>query len=69
MIDPVWRLYARALQLAGKTATLLEWDDHIPTFDEVHHEALKANRFIAQPETADLFPDKSMQPLMDTNEH
>jgi len=51
VIDPVWKLYARALQLAGPTATLLEWDDHIPTFDEVHHEALKANRFIQQTET------------------
>lgn len=32
----------------GKTATLLEWDARIPSFDEVHHEALKANRFIGQ---------------------
>ncbi len=31
----------------GPTATLLEWDDNIPTFDEVHAEALKANRFLA----------------------
>jgi uncharacterized protein (UPF0276 family) len=29
----------------GNTATLLEWDDRIPTFDEVHREALKANKF------------------------
>ena len=50
VIDPVWKLYARATQLAGKTATLLEWDDHIPSFNEVHHEALKANRFINQAE-------------------
>ena len=50
VIDPVWQLYARAIQLAGKTATLLEWDDHIPSFNEVHHEALKANRFINQAE-------------------
>jgi uncharacterized protein (UPF0276 family) len=32
-------------------ATLLEWDDKIPSFDEVHHEALKANRFL--PDAAD----------------
>lgn len=50
VIDPVWKLYVRALQCAGKTATLLEWDDHIPAFDEVHHEALKANHFIQQTE-------------------
>jgi uncharacterized protein (UPF0276 family) len=46
VLDPVWRLYRRALQRTGHTATLLEWDDSIPTFDEVHHEALKANRFL-----------------------
>ena len=32
----------------GHTATLLEWDDSIPTFREVHNEALKANRFLAK---------------------
>jgi uncharacterized protein len=48
VIDPVWKLYARAIQLVGPTATLLEWDAHIPSFDEVHHEALKANQFVAQ---------------------
>jgi uncharacterized protein (UPF0276 family) len=46
VIDPVWKLYAHAIRLVGPTATLLEWDAHIPSFDEVHHEALKANRFI-----------------------
>jgi Uncharacterized protein conserved in bacteria len=46
VIDPVWKLYARAVELAGPTPTLLEWDDHIPSFDEVHAEALKANRYL-----------------------
>jgi hypothetical protein len=46
VIDPVWRLYARAIEIAGPTPTLLEWDDNIPSFDEVHGEALKANRFL-----------------------
>jgi len=46
VIDPVWRLYARAVELAGRTPTLLEWDDRIPSFEEVHGEALKANQFI-----------------------
>ena len=46
MIDPVWKLYARAIERVGHTATL-EWDDSIPSFDEVHEEALKANRFLA----------------------
>jgi uncharacterized protein len=52
VIDPVWKLYAHAIQLVGPTATLLEWDAHIPSFDEVHHEALKANQFLAQHTTA-----------------
>ncbi len=46
VIDPVWRLYERAIERCGPTATLLEWDDNIPTFDEVHAEALKANRYL-----------------------
>ena len=53
MLDPVWKMYARAIELAGPTATLLEWDDNIPSFAEVHREALKANRYLtptAQPE-------------------
>jgi uncharacterized protein len=46
VIDPVWDLYARAIERCGPTATLLEWDDNIPSFDEVHTEALKANRYL-----------------------
>jgi uncharacterized protein (UPF0276 family) len=48
VIDPVWQLYARAIELVGPTATLLEWDDRIPSFDEVHGEALKANRYVRE---------------------
>jgi uncharacterized protein (UPF0276 family) len=46
VIDPVWRLYERAIERCGPVATLLEWDDKIPTFGEVHAEALKANRYL-----------------------
>ena len=46
VIDPVWELYARAVERCGPTATLLEWDDRIPSFAEVHAEALKANRYL-----------------------
>jgi uncharacterized protein (UPF0276 family) len=46
VIDPVWRLYERAIERFGPTATLLEWDDNIPTFAEVHAEALKANGYL-----------------------
>ena len=47
VIDPVWKLYSQAIRRVGPTATLLEWDDRIPTFREVHDEALKANRFVS----------------------
>ena len=47
MIDPVWGLYSRSIERIGPTATLLEWDDKIPSFEEVHQEALKANHFLS----------------------
>jgi uncharacterized protein (UPF0276 family) len=46
VLDQVWSLYARAIERCGPTATLLEWDDRIPSFAEVHAEALKADRFL-----------------------
>jgi len=48
VIDPVWQLYARAIELVGPTATLLEWDDRIPSFEEVHAEALKAKKYVPE---------------------
>ncbi|MGE5415132.1 MAG: DUF692 domain-containing protein [Syntrophomonadaceae bacterium] len=42
VIDCVWELYARSIARTGNVATLLEWDADIPSFDEVHAEALKA---------------------------
>jgi uncharacterized protein (UPF0276 family) len=51
VLDPVWKMYAQAIKLCGNTATLLEWDDRIPTFNEVHREALKAAKFLEK-ETA-----------------
>ncbi len=48
VIDPVWKLYEHALRRVGPTATLLEWDAHIPSFEEVHREALKARRFMGE---------------------
>jgi uncharacterized protein (UPF0276 family) len=49
VIDPVWRLYRHAIARVGATATLLEWDDRIPSFEEVHAEARKAERYLPQP--------------------
>ena len=52
VLDPVWRLYDQAVKRCGRVATLLEWDDKIPTFDEVHTEALKANLYLPAPAAA-----------------
>jgi hypothetical protein len=49
VIDPVWKMYEHAIRQVGHTATLLEWDDRIPSFDEVHSEALKAEKYIHAP--------------------
>jgi hypothetical protein len=52
VLDRVWTLYERAIERCGPTATLLEWDDRIPSFDEVHAEALKANKYLKAVSTA-----------------
>jgi len=49
----VWDLYARAIELCGPTPTLLEWDDRIPSFEEVHAEARKAEKYL-QPQEASM---------------
>lgn len=46
VIDPVWALYEKAITRTGHTATLLEWDQHIPSFEEVHAEARKAEKYL-----------------------
>lgn len=42
VIDPVWKLYERAIERCGHVATLLEWDGRIPSFEEVWMEAKKS---------------------------
>ena len=43
--DPVWELYAIASELTGGVSTLIEWDEQLPPFPEVHAEVLKARRY------------------------
>jgi uncharacterized protein len=52
VLDPVWKMYGHAVGRFGRTATLLEWDAHIPSFQEVHAEALKATRYLKEPHVA-----------------
>ena len=52
--DPVWDLYAQAVHRFGPLSTLIEWDDHIPTFERLSAEADRARataRAAAGPQT------------------
>ena len=40
--DPVWDLYAEAVRRFGSVSTLIEWDDHIPTFERLEEESERA---------------------------
>jgi hypothetical protein len=40
--DAVWELYATALRRFGALPTLIEWDDQIPPFEQLHAEAHRA---------------------------
>ncbi len=46
--DEVWELYRLATELTGGVSTLIEWDDRLPPFPEVHAEVLKARDFATQ---------------------
>jgi uncharacterized protein (UPF0276 family) len=37
--DEVWALYKRAIRRCGSTSTLIEWDEDIPSFEELSDEA------------------------------
>lgn len=45
--DPVWALYSKTLSYLGATATLIERDDHFPSFDELLAELFKARSISA----------------------
>ena len=51
VVDPVWRLYEKALALYGPVSTLIEWDADIPEFSGLLREAQKADQ-IYQKSTA-----------------
>jgi uncharacterized protein (UPF0276 family) len=40
--DPVWELYEHALRRFGRVSALVEWDDHIPAFERLEEESLRA---------------------------
>ncbi len=46
VVPEVWELYRLAWQRTDQASTLLEWDGHIPSFEECHAELLKARRYM-----------------------
>jgi uncharacterized protein len=46
--DPVWALYRRAVERFGRVPALVEWDEHIPSFDEVVRESQRARAIEAE---------------------
>jgi uncharacterized protein (UPF0276 family) len=54
--DPVWDLYARAVERFGKVSALVEWDDRIPDFERLEEETQRARlieaRVLGQAATA-----------------
>jgi len=54
VIDRVWELYRRAIGHCGRVSTLLEWDAAIPSFPELHAEALKAKSVLGEPGQAEI---------------
>jgi uncharacterized protein len=46
--DPVWKIYAEAIQRFGAVSTLIEWDDKIPSLSRLIEEADKAKSFLRE---------------------
>jgi len=48
VVDPVWELYKYTLKQSGPRPTLIEWDNNIPAWDVLAHEAKLANIILAK---------------------
>jgi len=46
--EEVWALYAHAVRRFGAVSTLIEWDDHIPPFEELEAHAARARAIIEE---------------------
>lgn len=45
--EPVWALYAYALERVGPVASLIEWDNAVPAYPRLRAEARRAGRALA----------------------
>ena len=50
--DPVWDLFGETWSRVGSRATLIEWDEQIPSFPVVRAEAERARRLVARARAA-----------------
>ena len=41
----VWDLYARTIARLGPRATMIEWDAHVPAFEELEAELARAEQW------------------------
>lgn len=63
VLDEVWDMYKQVHERTGGRSTLLEWDDNIPAFDDLHAEALKARAVVegkplaSKPERSEITAD------------
>jgi uncharacterized protein (UPF0276 family) len=48
VIPAVWELYRRAILRFGRVSTLVEWDDHVPPFEDLVAEAERARAVEAE---------------------
>jgi uncharacterized protein len=53
VIDPVWALYAKAIERLGPVSTIIERDDHIPPLAELVAELEQARRIAASASRAE----------------
>lgn len=46
--EPVWNLYQQALTQFGSVATLIEWDNDIPSFTKLQNQAARAESYLSE---------------------
>jgi hypothetical protein len=52
--DEVWEIYQQTITLTGPVASLIEWDNDIPSFDILLHEQQRAQTFLDDVSTQSL---------------
>jgi hypothetical protein len=60
--DEVWELFREAYAGCGGAATMVEWDDKIPSFPETHAEVLKAKAMVTVPAAAGILKTSKPKP-------